>query len=155
MIKERYNIYPKVFKELREIMNFFPKNEYNKIPKTFISFVEENMDNNYEYIVEHVDDFQNQKMLNETKVLLSIIYKDFIASNEERKQIIKMEKDELLQDEKIIREKYNPDKLFKNRKNAKYFTDEMYSQEIAMIEYKEKNFIHKLFDKIKNIIKRT
>lgn len=70
------------------------------------------MDKSYEYIVEHVDDFQNQEMLEETKVLLAIIYRDFIASPDEKKRIIRMEKKELLQEEKRIQEKYNPDKLF-------------------------------------------
>lgn len=152
MVKEKYDVYHKAFKEFREIIKFFPKSEYEKIPKSFINFIKENMDNNYEYIVEHVDDFQNQKMLEETKVLLSIVYRDFLASSEERKQIIKMENNELLQEEKRIQEKYNLDNLFKNK-----YTDitknnvENSNQRIALIEVKEKNFLQKIFDKIKNL----
>lgn len=115
MINKRYDVYYKAFKELSEIIKFFPKNEYSKIPKSFRDFIEENKDNNYEYRVEHIDDFQNQEMLEETKILLSIVYRDFIASSEEKKQIIKREKDELLQEEKRLRDKYNPDNLFKNK----------------------------------------
>ena len=103
------------------------------------------MDNNYEYRVEHVDDFQNQKMLEKTKVLLSIVYRDFIASSEEQKQIYKMENIELLQEEKRIREKYNLDNLFKN-KEIKVETVE---NSVAMVEYKES-----IFTKIKNWFKR-
>ncbi len=142
MVKEKYNVYHKAFKELSEIIKFFPKNEYRKIPKSFIDFIEENMDNSYEYMVEHIDDFQNQEMLDETKILLSIVYRDFIASKEEKKQIIKMEKNELLQEEKRIREKYNPDNLFRNKV-------EKVEKSVVMVEYKES-----IFTKIKNWFKR-
>ena len=146
MVKEKYSIYSKAFKEISEIIKFFPKSEYRKIPKSFIKFIEENMDNNYDYKLKHVDDFQNQEMLEETKILLSIVYRDFIASNEEKKQIHKMEKIELIQEEKKTREKYNPDNLFKN-KATKVETIE---NAVAMIEYKES-----IFTKIKNWFKRT
>lgn len=116
MEKETYNVYCKAFKELSEIIKFFPRNEYEKIPKSFIDFMEGKMDKSYEYIVEHVDDFQNQEMLEETKILLSIIYRDFIASPDEKKQIIRMEKKELLKEEKRIQEKYNLDNIFKKNK---------------------------------------
>lgn len=111
---EECNVYHKALKELSEIIKFFPRNEYKKIPKTFINFIEENKDDNYECIIEHIDDFQNQVMLDETRILLSIVYRDFIASNKEKKQITDMEKNELLEEEKRIREKYNPDNIFKN-----------------------------------------
>lgn len=146
MVKEKYSVYPKAFKEISELINFFPKSEYCKIPKSFISFIEENMDNNYDYIVEHVDDFQNQEMLDETKIILSIIYRDFIASDEVKKQIYEMENYELLQEEKRIREKYNPDNLFKN----KITKCEPVENSVAMVKYKES-----IFTKIQNWFKRT
>ena len=146
MVKEKYYVYPKAFKEIREIIKFFPKSEYRKIPKSFINFIEENMDINYNYIVEHVDDFQNQEMLDETKIILSIIYIDYISSSEVKEQIYKIENFELLQEEKRIREKYNPDNIFKN-KTTKFGTVE---NSAAIVEYKESIFI-----KIKNWVKRT
>lgn len=96
MIKDKYEIYRKAFKETLEIIKKFPKNEYMKIPDTFIEFLETNMDDEYVYYVENIDDFQNQKMLEETKILLSIIYRDFIASSSEKKQILEAEKREQL-----------------------------------------------------------
>lgn len=115
MVKEKYNVYYRALKELSEIIKFFPRNEYRKIPKTFINFIEENKDNSYEYIIEHIDDFQNQAMLDETRVLLSIVYRDFIASNKEKKQITDMEKNELekniIQIIYLKREIYNRKKM--------------------------------------------
>lgn len=146
MVIEKYSVYSKAFKEISEIIKFFPKSEYRKIPKYFINFIEENMDNNYDYIVEHVDDFQNQKMLDKTKIILSIIYRDFIALGEEKNQIYKMENFELLQEEKRIREKYNPDNFFKNKATKV----EPVENSVAMVQYKQS-----IFTKIKNLFKRT
>ena len=57
-----------------------------------------------------------------------------------------MEKNELLEEEKRIREKYNPDNIFKKR-DTKIETVE---NAVAMIEFKES-----ILKKIKNWLKRT
>lgn len=150
MVKEKYNIYCKAFKELDEIFKYFPKREYEKIPESFIKFIETNMDNSYEYKVKHIDDFQNQKMLEETKILLSIVYRDFIASSNVKTQILEMEKMELLQEEKIIREKYNPDNLFNNKKKTSI---NLNKQETSIIEYKKNTIFSKILKVIKSIFK--
>lgn len=152
MTKEKYEIYHKAFKEFREIVKFFPKNEYKKIPKSFINFIEENMDDNYEYTVKHVDDFQNQEMLEETRVLLSIVYRDFLASDEEKKQIIKSENEELLQEEKIKQEKYDINALFEKRTNDKIKTQNEDLIENNLIVMREK-WYKKLLNKIRDFFR--
>lgn len=155
MVKGKYEVYHKAFKELWEIIQFFPKSEYNKIPATFVNFIKENMDENYRYTVNHIDDFQNQEMLEETKVLLAVVYRDFLASSEEQKQIIERENNELLQEEKRMQEKYNPNNLFKNKHTNDFEnTKENLDQKISLIEVKEKNLLQKIFDKIKNLFRK-
>lgn len=83
MVKEKYSIYCKALKELSEIIHCIPKEEYRKIPKSFIDFMERNKDPDYEYVVTHIDDFQNQKMLEETKILLAMVDR-VIATNKRR-----------------------------------------------------------------------
>lgn len=136
MAKEKEEIYHKAFKEFREIIKFFPKNEYKKIPKHFIDFIEENMDNNYEYKVEHIDDFQNQEMLEETRTLLSIVYRDFLASDEEKKQIIESENEELLQEEKLNQEKYDVYTIFEKRNNdkIKIINDDLIEKNLVVVK---------------------
>ena len=76
-------------------------------------------------------------------------------SKEEREELIKRDTDKLLEFEKELREKYDPDNLFKNRKNNSQTIEENISEVSAIIEYKEKNFIQKLFDKIKHLFRRS
>ena len=46
------NTYSKAYTEVLEIIKYFPKEEYNKIPKDKIEFYKNNMDINYEF---HID----------------------------------------------------------------------------------------------------
>jgi len=159
MIKEKRGINPKAFKEVREIIKYFPKNDYRKIPESFIRFLEDNMDESYNYKVSHVDDFHNQEMLEETKIILAIIYKDYIATEKEKNYIIDKERRELLEKEKSAREKYNPDMLFK-KEERKVETKETIEEQINKEESNNK-IIEKresIFDKIqkwfKNFLKK-
>ena len=149
MVQENYS---KVFKEFREIVKLFPKNEYKKIPQSFINFIEENMDNNYEYNVEHIDDFQNQNMLEETRILLSIVYRDFLASPEEKEQIIKLENEQLLQYEKIKQDKYDIDVIFEKRNKEKLELQDEISVNKELIVIEEK-WYKKLLNKILAFLK--
>ena len=152
MAKENYEIYHKAFKEFSEIIKFFPKNEYKKIPKDFIQFIEANMDNSYTYKVEHIDDFQNQEMLEETRVLLSIVYRDFLASNEEKKQIVKAENEELLQEEKINQERYDVYTIFEKRNSdkIKMQNEDLIDKNLIVVEGK---WYKKLLIKIQNFFR--
>ena len=49
--------------------------------------IEKNKDENYEYEVVHIKDFENQEMLGETRALLAVIYRDYFATDEEREKI--------------------------------------------------------------------
>ena len=51
-------------------------------------------------------------------------------------------------------EKYNPDNLFKNKKNHTQNYENIISEEMSIVKYKERNFLEKLFDKIKHLFKR-
>ena len=55
-----------------------------------------------------------------------------------------------------LREKYNPDNLFKKQKSEILnLENNTITEETAIIEYKEKNFLKKIFDKIKHLFKKN
>lgn len=62
-------------------------------------------------------------------------------------------KNENLYQEKL-KNKYNLDNIFKNRKKEETIPESNISKENAIIEYKEQNFIQRLFEKIKHLFKR-
>lgn len=170
MVKEKNPNYPKAFKEINEIIKHFPEDEYNKIPQNFLDLIHENMDNNYEYKVENIDDFQNQEMLEETRIILSMIYRDYIALAGEKYYILKREKEELLQEEEKNTEKNNPDNVFKEQpsevkevekkemepnvaEQKEKETETKPEESLAVIEYKESIF-KRIINWLKQLFKK-
>ena len=49
---------------------------------------------------------------------------------------------------------FNPDNIFKNRQNISSDFNNTDTEFTAMIEFKEKNFLQKIFDKIKNLFNK-
>lgn len=135
--------YTKAFKEIHVILKKSSKEELNKIPKSFIQFIEKNMDVNYTPKIEFNENFE-KSVLEETLLILALIYRDYLISDEERKKLIESEQKQL----EILREKYNPDNLFKN--NKKEFNVSSVSMEQQLIEIKQekwyKSFLKKILD---------
>ena len=69
----------KIYKELYEILKLFPKEEREKIPKIFMEEIKRKMDNSHDYKIESINDLENKEMLYGTRVLLSIVYTDFLG----------------------------------------------------------------------------
>ena len=97
--------------EVLEILKHITKEEYDKIPKQLIEFFEEHKDKSYQYIYNAA----SPKTLRKTDAIIVSLYKDYIASDDEKKQIERrlMENYEKAEIEK--RKQYNPDDLFKKK----------------------------------------
>ena len=96
-----------------------------------------------------------QNFQRETFIILAILNLNYWCESKERKKIliaIYAENDK--KREKAIKEKYNPDNLFKSKKNINNEIVKKSQEETSLIKYKEKNFILKLIDKIKNILNK-
>lgn len=82
---------PQAYKEVYEILKYVPEEDYKKIPNKILRKIEKNMDESYLFEVTEFDDFQKQKMLKETECILAIFYRDYWATESERKIIIENE----------------------------------------------------------------
>ena len=117
------SIYSKAYTEVLEMLKYLPENEYNKIPKEKIDFLKKNKDANC-----FASDLQKEK--------LNII----LNQNENKYQ-------------EQLREKYNTDNIFKNRKNTNIINLKIESNNLP-VEVKKNNFFEKFVIYIKKIIKR-
>lgn len=137
--------YSKVFKELSEIFKYIPEEQMKKIPDEIIKRIEEKKDNEYNYEVIHIEDFQNQNMLKETRAILAVLYRDYWASEEERKEIKEQERIEFING-KV--------ELSNNSKEIFAKKDKRIEKEAknAIIVYKE-SFIRKIIKKIMSFFK--
>ena len=102
------NTYDKrAFSEIIEILNHTDKQLVEKIPDNFIKFLFENMDKEYKVEIDFFDENWENTILEETKAILALIYRDYIVSIEERKDLLIEEKEEKEKQERELREKYD------------------------------------------------
>ena len=141
------------FSEVYEIFKLMPQELLNKIPQKFYEIIKEERDK--EYLQNIKEPIENQKLKDETIILLGLIYRDFLCSPDEKKRLQEKDARDLKEAERILeeelREKYNPDNIFKkNRQEI-----EPSNEETAMIEYNEQSFLKRLFEKIKSLFKKN
>lgn len=141
-------IYMDAFSEVNAILNIMPSNLFNKIPLKFRQMISEYKNNSYNPRIE--EPVENFELKDETKIILSLIYRDFLCSNEEKERLKARDAQKLQEEEEQLREKYNPDNIFNNRKTENV---ETVAEPVAMIEHRE-SFFSRIINKIKNIFRR-
>lgn len=133
------------FAETYDIIKHSNKEIQNKIPSRFINILDRFKKSNYISEFDYSKNLENQNITYETKIILGIIYRDYLCDNRRKEELMRYESQLLEQIEKEKQKKYSSDDLFKNKK---------YSNEIqAMQVYKEENLFSKLFKTIKQILK--
>ena len=74
-------------------------------------------------------------------------------NDEEKQELIRAYSNNDKKRNEEIREKYNPDNIFKN-KNKEKEVEQIAEEITAIVEYKKENFIQKLLNKIKRLFTR-
>lgn len=136
------------YAEVDAILNMLETEAVEKIPLKVREFFKNEKDKNYiPKISENFYDIDNIELMRETICLLTILDINYWCETEEEKQFIlnKLKENDKIKEEEL-REKYNPDNIFKNRND----TQEI----VAIVQYKEPSFLRKLFKKIKGMLRR-
>ena len=82
---------PKAYAEVLEILKFVPKDDYDKVPNYIIENMQQEKDLSYEYKLTFIEGFENQKLLKETEAILAVFYRDYWASDEQKKKLQEIE----------------------------------------------------------------
>ncbi len=141
-------IYKKAFAEVLEVLHHSDRTIIEKIPKDFITFLTQNSDQSYNVQIDFTNATWEDTVKPETQAILALIYRDYIVSSEEREKLLKEEKEEQDKIENEIREKYNPDNIFKEKKASSVQKTEIVTQLTAV---QESPWYKKLFNKILKI----
>ena len=147
--------YKEAFTEVNEIIKMMPIELVNKIPSKFREMIVEEKYKNY--IPDIKEPIEKCKLKNETIIILGLIYRDFLCSPDERKKLQEKDARELQEVEKAIeeeiREKYNPDDIFKNR-NKIVLQEEQPPEETRMTIVLEEKWYQKIFNLIKGLFRK-
>ena len=84
--------YKKALFEVYKILENTDKETREKIPRKFINFLKENMDENHEFKLEEKKELTNQNLMTETKQIIALIYRDYLCDEKERKELLENEK---------------------------------------------------------------
>ena len=148
-------VYAEAISETLDILEHTKKEDVDKISPKFMEYLRNNASPNYISNLDHSQKISDMDLKQKTKVILAIIYRKFWCDEEQKLEFDKKIKNNELIYQKELREKYNLDNLFKNKNNSSEIIQDNISNETAIVEYKEKNFIQKLFEKIRNLFRRN
>lgn len=100
--------------EINEILKYMPKEEVEKIPSKLREFFKEVASKDYVTNINPDLPLDEQQIKEKTKDIIALIYRNYWCTEEERKELDQklIENDRKFEEE--LREKYNPDNIFKN-----------------------------------------
>lgn len=141
----------RAYAEVDKILSYMDKKNVEKIPFKLRNMIKEEKENGYEPNINPNISLATQNLQRKTLAMLAMFNINYWCENEEEKQQLLQQyaKNEKLK-EAEIREKYNPNEIFKNKKDDKLVSN---INNIKLIEYKEKNFIQKIIEKIQKLFK--
>ena len=144
------------FAEVNEIIKLMPLELVKKIPSKFREMIVEEKDNNY--IPDIKESIEKCKLKNETIIILGLIYRDFLCSPDERKKLQEKDARELQEVQKAveeeIRERYNPDDIFKKRNQNNIEESNNKEENTSMIVIQEEKWYQKIFNLIKGLFRK-
>jgi len=143
-------VYKQAFAETVEVLKHTSKSIVEKIPEKFIMFLKDNKDDEYIVNIDFSKPNWEDEVKQETQAILALIYRDYIVSPEKKIELIKEEREEQIRIENEIREKYNPDNIFKNKKETTVLENTN-----LPVEIKKENFFKKLISFIKELFNKT
>lgn len=139
--------------EINEILKYMPKEEVEKIPSKLRDFFREVASKDYVTNINPDLPLDKQEIKEKTKDIIALIYRNYWCSEEERKELDQklIENDRKFEEE--LREKYNPDNIFKNnvtttKKEEPEVKEEKIEQSLVVQE------TEKWYQRFLNMIKR-
>lgn len=143
--------YEEAFAEVDEILKIMPIDLLSKIPVQFRKIISENKAKNYKVDIQ--EPLNEEKLKEETVVILGLIYRDFLASPEEREELQAQDAEELRKIEEEMQQKYDMENIFKKRKSGKAYQNDELSTDLIL--YEEQGFLKKLFNLIKGLFNKN
>ena len=144
--------YMEAFSEVDEILKIMPTALSNKIPQKFKEIIKREKAKNY--IPNISEPIEKCSLREETIIILALIYRDFLCNEEERKELKSRDAQALKIFEEELREKYNPDDIFKKKKDRKQEMENIQAEETSIAVIQEEKWYKKIFSIIKKFFRR-
>lgn len=137
--------------EVLDILNHTREEDVNKIPKKFLEFLENNKSKTYISNLDHTKTIKEMNLKPKTEALLGLIYLKYWANDEEKIVFKKRAKEIEIKYQEELREKYNTDNLFKNKKTV--LNQNNIKEETLLQVIQKETFIQRILKKIKGMFR--
>lgn len=142
MVTTEYKV---AYSQVLEILKHISLEDYNKIPHNIIEMFKENSNIDSDFVYDIDKTLQEQNVSEITKTIIAILFRDYWATSEQKEKILSVQN---IEREKIKKEKYQADNLFKTNKIKETADENIPKEQVALVEYKE-SFFKKIISKIK------
>lgn len=148
-----------MYSEVYGILNLLGNSYISKLPKKLYELIKNEKKDDYTPIYTLDKPLNEQNVKIEAISMIALFHLNYWCNTEEEKQGLRdiFRKNQEIEEAKL-REKYNPDDIFKKRvNNTKVIADEPIETPIentSMVEYKKESFIRRIINKIKNLFRK-
>lgn len=145
----------RTYSEIFEILNILGKEAIDKLPNKLYYLIDEERDKEYKPDLLNENGLIDEtKISQETVALFAVLNMEyFIKDEEEKRELSNIYRENEQNYRTKLREKYNPDDLFKNNKIVNKNHNNSQNQE-SLIKYEEDKWYKKIFNMMKKIFKR-
>ena len=144
----------KAYSEVDKILSFMEIRYVEKVPKKMREMFKNEKLQDYEPNIDKNIPLEEQRLERKTLAIFAMLNLNYWCENEEEKEeLIRAYSNNDKKRNEELREKYNPDNIFKN-KNKEREVEQITEEITAIAEYKKENFIKKLLNKIKRLFTR-
>lgn len=150
MVHTEELIYKKAYTELYELVKRLSKEQLSKIPQSFISNLKRNKDNEYVWQYDDSKELEKQNFMLETKALIVEMYERYLCPEDKKEFWSNYDRICLNMIEEKKKEEYNPDNIFKE----KQYAQERVENNNLPVETRRENFLKKIVDFIRSILKK-
>lgn len=141
--------YSEAISEVLDILENSDDTISKKIPNKLIEFWKRNKSTTYKPNLDHSKTINEMKLKEKTKDIITMLYLNYLCNENEKETIM----DTLRKNEEnyqlMLRNKYNPDNIFKKQTQKEIMKTEECIKNVAIVEYKES-----IFSKMIKVIKR-
>lgn len=140
-----------IYSEVNGVLNMLGENYINKLPRNLYNMVVSEKLDTYNPTYDGTIALDMQNIKRESISMIALFHLNYWCENEDEKNELRQlfkENEDKYQAE--LREKYNPDNLFKNKTSDTIQEIENINENVAMVEYKESVF-KRFINRIKSI----
>lgn len=123
--------------ETLDILKHMKETDVNKISKGFIDFLEKNQSTGYVPNLDYSKKINEMDLKEKTKDILATIYLNYWCNDEQKANYLRLLKENERKHQEELREKYNPDNIFKIKTKQQFQQNEMSQEDVALVEVKE------------------